>query len=90
MIDLTPERISCFTSTFLCFIALMFFILFTTLRIDIFGAIFGVISVMSILCGLMSLSLHDYEKEKKKKQIYPIVKPVEKVTVVTHTYPYHT
>lgn len=90
MIEITPTRIACNISAFMCFISLMLLILYLILKVEFFGSLFAIVGVMCFLCCLMSLSLHNYEKEKRKKQIYPIVKPVEKVTVVTHTYPYHT
>ena len=90
MIVVTAENITCGLSTIFCFISLMLLLIFMTLKIEFFGALLGITVVLGSICCLMTLSLHGYEEEKKKKQIYPIVKPIEKVTVITHTYPYHT
>ena len=86
MIEITPEKITCSFSGFLCFISLMLLLLYLTLKVEVFGSLFAIVGVMCVLCCLMSMSLYEKEKEKKKKQIYPSVKPIEKVTVITHTY----
>ena len=90
MIEITPERITCSFSAFLCFISLMLLLLYLTLKAELFGSLFAIVGVMCVLCCLMSMSLHEKEKRERDNKIYPIIKPVEKVTVVTHTYPYHT
>ena len=90
MIEITPERITCSFSAFLCFISLMLLLLYLTLKAEFFGSLFAIVGVMCVLCCLMSMSLHDKDKREKNNKIYPTVKPIENVTVVTNTYPYHT
>ena len=46
--------------------------------------------MMCVLCCMMSMSLYEKQKREENNKIYPIVKPVENVTIVTHTYPYHS
>ena len=88
MIEITPTRITCNISAFLCFISLMLLLLYLTLRAELFGSLCAIVSMMCVLCCMMSMSLYEKQKREENNKIYPIVKPVENVTVVTHTYPY--
>lgn len=90
MIEIRPTRIAFNISSFLCFICLMLLILYLTLKVEFFGSLLAIVGAMCIICCLMSMSLYEKEKREDNNKIYPIVKPIENVTIVTHTYPYHS